>query len=1039
MSNLKNLLQRLKDDYSDYTICIRGDKNANKKNIKRSEMFYDLLDEFAFHEIFISHPTYHHFIGEGMFDSNIDTIAISSRNHGVSSETIDQILCRLDYPEIGSHHDIILSSLYLSEYVRPLQRIELKKAPRTDFKSVNVNWTPDGTKAYSIMVSKQLADLRNLWFDSDSKALTSVFIQCTNDILINCSTATNPGFPNGATTGTKPKYIPTIIKRAKRVMNNKYNAMCRKNTPYSIKQFRDAQKSYKKLVRHIRVKNSVKCNAKVYSILSSDPRKVFNYLRKIKGGKQSRIESLRVGNDIYTGNMVGDGFFRSMSSLKYCDEELLAKDPAISHHFANHNHLIKHCASKTRLPNITFNEALSLLKRMKAKVSDIYGISPLHYLNGGEESVKHFQFVLNEVLSDIEKSTVSELNTACGRILYKGHHKDKNIDKSYRTISTCPVLAKALDLHLRDLYQDKWNAVTAETQYQTLGSSHELASLLVTEMIQYSLNVADSPIYLLILDAQSAFDRCLRQVLSTELFMTGMNEAAIKLVDNRLKSRCTVYHWDNEWIGPSRDITGFEQGGINSGDFYKLYNNEQLNRAQASSLGVDIGSAVISGVGQADDVILSSNDLHKLGLLAKLNENYCKDYRVKQVSTKTKLLAMYKPKHELLISYAKLTNQIKIDGTQVEFVNDAEHVGVLRSTHGNMPNILQRISSHKKALASIGCAGMSKSQRVNPAANIRIHNLYAVPILFSGLASLVLNTAELKTIAHHYKNTIQGLQRLHEKTPKSVVYLLGGCLPAEAILHIRQLSLFSMICLKPDDPLHKHGVYILSQCSKSSKSWFFQIHEVLSLYGLETPLHYLTYPPNKIGFKNYVKKAVISYWHSVFIEESKGLRSLKYFKPELYSLTKPHYMWTTTAGMPYETSKSTVLARMMSGRFRTEMFCRYFSLENKEGYCTAPGCNEVPGTLEHVLVTCPALNYTRERMYHMCLGKTVMFPSLHQLVREILVSDEETKTMFFIEPLAFDIVKQDAELIGGHYISTVSYLTRTFVFCMYRDYIQRFQ
>ena len=151
MSNLKNLLQRLKDDYSDYTICIRGDKNANKKNIKRSEMFYDLLDEFAFHEIFISHPTYHHFIGEGMFDSNIDTIAISSRNHGVSSETIDQILCRLDYPEIGSHHDIILSSLYLSEYVRPLQRIELKKAPRTDFKSVNVNWTPDGTKACSII------------------------------------------------------------------------------------------------------------------------------------------------------------------------------------------------------------------------------------------------------------------------------------------------------------------------------------------------------------------------------------------------------------------------------------------------------------------------------------------------------------------------------------------------------------------------------------------------------------------------------------------------------------------------------------------------------------------------------------------------------------------------------------------------------------------------------------------------------------------------------------------------------------------------
>ena len=728
-----------------------------------------------------------------------------------------------------------------------------------------------------------------------------------------------------------------------------------------------------------------------------------------------------------------------MSSLKYCDVEVLSQDPAISHHFSNYNHLSKLCASQTRLPNISYNEALSLLKRMKAKVSDIYSISPLHYLNGGEEAVKHFQFILNDVLNNVEKSTVSELNTACGRILYKGHGKDKNVDKSYRTISTCPLLSKALDLHLRDLYHDQWNAVTAETQYQTLGSSHELASLLVTEMIQYSLNVADEPIYLLVLDAQSAFDRCLRQVLSTELFMTGMSEAAIKLIDNRLKSRCTVYHWNNEWIGPSSDITGFEQGGINSGDFYKLYNNEQLNRAQASSLGVDIGSMVISGVGQADDVILSSNDLHKLGLLAKLNENYCKEYRVQQVPTKTKLLAMYKPKHELLISYAKLTNQIKIDGTQVEFVSDAEHVGVLRSTHGNMPNILQRISNHKKALASIGCAGMARSQRVNPAANMRIHNLYAVPILFSGLASLVLNAAELKTIAYHYKSTIQSLQRLHEKTPRSVVYLLGGCLPAEAVLHIRQLSLFCMICLKPEDPLNKHGMYILSNCSQGSKSWFFQIHEISRLYGLDDPLHYLTYPPNKVCFKNYVKKAITSYWHNVLVDECKGLRSLKYFKPELYSLTKPHYMWTTAAGMPYETSKATVLARMISGRFRTEMFCRYFNKENKQGYCTAPGCNEVPGTLEHVLVTCPALDSTRERMYQMSLDKTVMFPSLHQLIREILVSDEETKTMFFIEPLAFDLVKQDALQIGGHYIKTVSYISRTFVFCMYRDYIQRFQ
>ena len=45
-------------------------------------------------------------------------------------------------------------------------------------------------------------------------------------------------------------------------------------------------------------------------------------------------------------------------------------------------------------------------------------------------------------------------------------------------------------------------------------------------------------------------------------------------------------------LGPARDDTGFEQGGINSGDFYKLYNIEQLKNEQRSALGVDIDSSV---------------------------------------------------------------------------------------------------------------------------------------------------------------------------------------------------------------------------------------------------------------------------------------------------------------------------------------------------------------------------------------------------------------------------------------------------------------
>ena len=131
-----------------------------------------------------------------------------------------------------------------------------------------------------------------------------------------------------------------------------------------------------------------------------------------------------------------------------------------------------------------------------------------------------------------------------GLIFYKGHNKPKTSDRSYRTISTCPLWAKAVDLYLRDLYHHHWDQCQAPTQYQGRGSSHELAALLVTEVIQYSMNVAKKPVFLLALDAQSAFDRCLRQILSTQLFRAGVQGSALKFIDNRLTSRATVYQWD---------------------------------------------------------------------------------------------------------------------------------------------------------------------------------------------------------------------------------------------------------------------------------------------------------------------------------------------------------------------------------------------------------------------------------------------------------------------------------------------------------------
>ena len=48
------------------------------------------------------------------------------------------------------------------------------------------------------------------------------------------------------------------------------------------------------------------------------------------------------------------------------------------------------------------------------------------------------------------------------------------------------------------------------TQFQGSGSSHELAALLFTECIQNSIYIAKKPVYTLLVDAKSAFDKVIR-------------------------------------------------------------------------------------------------------------------------------------------------------------------------------------------------------------------------------------------------------------------------------------------------------------------------------------------------------------------------------------------------------------------------------------------------------------------------------------------------------------------------------------------------
>ena len=58
------------------------------------------------------------------------------------------------------------------------------------------------------------------------------------------------------------------------------------------------------------------------------------------------------------------------------------------------------------------------LKYAPIAVADFWAITPLHFRNAGAEGLLHFNFLMNMVVTNINNSTVKELNTVYALLLH---------------------------------------------------------------------------------------------------------------------------------------------------------------------------------------------------------------------------------------------------------------------------------------------------------------------------------------------------------------------------------------------------------------------------------------------------------------------------------------------------------------------------------------------------------------------------------------------------------------------------------------------
>jgi hypothetical protein len=381
---LKVTLDELILEFPSSVIFVRGDANSSRANAKRWKLLSDFCSEYKLSRVPVNHNTYHHFLGQGASDSELDVLLFSSKEN-VHEHLID-LRCQLQDPLIDSHHDVLVSSCTIPcQTRRPHQSSQNISAPRMENKRHKIIWSDEGIAKYKEITSMLLPGIRNRWLSSSSQASTSVLLQSTNFILSQAATIANRVVSLSVPMTIKSEKIPKDVRKSG-------NALARLST--ELRKLKSSQTSsqesiecvqnkmkllkikHRKLVRWTRLQKNISRDSKLSSACS-DGSKMSNAVRNRNCNTTRDIQELFVGDKIYEGKQVPDGFYDSISSLKKLDELALSTSSSFQSASEIYKNIIKICNSGTKVPAVSTQKAREILKTIRPSVNDYYSITVL--------------------------------------------------------------------------------------------------------------------------------------------------------------------------------------------------------------------------------------------------------------------------------------------------------------------------------------------------------------------------------------------------------------------------------------------------------------------------------------------------------------------------------------------------------------------------------------------------------------------------------------------------------------------------------------
>ena len=545
-----------------------------------------------------------------------------------------------------------------------------------------------------------------------------------------------------------------------------------------------------------------------------------------------------------------------------------------------------------------------MIERLKPNKSpDYFGFSAKHVKNEGFISAHYLQKYINLSFQFIEHGVPSEELVGAGSLVHKGGKKSLSKPESFRKITVCALLGQIKQMAVCDLAIPILKPLKPKSQLGfTPGLFVKLANIAVTE--KRAIAVFNNWVVLhQFLDAFSAFDETLHPIILNQMFNGNIEDDLWKYFELLHQNSTTHLKWNGlSAVQAICEGKGNRQGGLASGDEWKIYNNKMIKQLEDAATPSDrIAGVSTSCVAVADDVApcvtadSPREALHQMQNLISIVEDNGTQLHMKFGKEKCKLLISGRPNtvrkvQTLLQAEPEL---LTFHGTPVQTVQDQYvHIGVPQAPLRQSQVMADyRIEKGQNITYKLQGATKNALLGISPLSNRKMFQSYHQPSFLYGTDTMNLNVGDMQRIEVKYRKVLKCMLSLPDCTTSAAVYLSIGVLPATAQRDIEILSLLGQLalCAEEAQSIKLVITHTLTFYGLSFNGWSSLARKTCLQYGLPDPLQYMENPWRPDRWRDHCKRTGISYWETQLLQTTAN--SIKYMDLDYASLQIPMRIW----------------------------------------------------------------------------------------------------------------------------------------------------